>query len=333
MTENTILTKADFVSDTPAKWCPGCWDFIILNQLQNTFAKAGIPKEDFVVISGIGCAGRLPYHIDTYGFHTIHWRAPTIATGVKLSNPKLQTWIITWDWDWLSIGANHLFHVMRKNIWVKILLFNNEIYALTKWQLSPTSEKWKITKTTPIGSIDKPVNPIKFALWLECGFVARTIDTEIALTQMILDKASWVLWTVFVEILQNCVTFNSWADNCIRNREIKEDYIIRLEHNKPLIFWKNKDKAIIIENFKAKVIEFNPENIPDNVAIYDETSNEMAYIIGNMPKEWFPLPIWIFKSIDSTSYEELYSEMLEKNNIKNKSLEEILEDWETWEIQ
>jgi len=333
MTKNTTLTKSDFVSDVTAKWCPWCWDFIILSQLQNTFAKAWIPKEDFVVISGIGCAWRLPYYIDTYWFHTIHGRAPTIATGVKLSNPKLQTWIMTWDWDWLSIGANHLFHVMRKNIWVKILLFNNQIYALTKWQLSPTTERWRITKTTPIWSIDEHVDPVKFALGLECNFVARTIDTEMTLTQEILDRAVKINWTVFVEILQSCVAFNPWSLNPIRNREIKEDYILRVEHWKPLIFGRNKNKWIIIENFKPKVIEFDIDKIPENIVIYDETSKELAYIIGNMSWEEFPIPIWIFKSLEWLSYEELYAEILEKNNIKNRGISEILEDWEIWEIK
>ncbi|MDD2487792.1 MAG: 2-oxoacid:ferredoxin oxidoreductase subunit beta [Candidatus Gracilibacteria bacterium] len=327
-----MLTRKDFISDIPVKWCAGCGNFIILSQLQNTFANIGIPKENIVVVSGIGCAGRLPYYMDTYGFHTIHGRAPTIATGIKLTKPELQTWVLTGDGDGLSIGGNHLYHAMRKNIGLKIVMLNNQIYALTKGQVSPTSQVGSVTKTTPLGSIDNPINPIKFAIGAECAFVARSIDTEISLTQEILDRAVKSDSTVFIEILQKCVTFEVSGVNQIRDRELKEELILRIRNGEPLIYGKNKDKGIVIENFKPKIISFNPENIPENIVIYDETNDELAYIISNLNYPEFPIPVGIFKTSNRTSYEKNYNDELKRNNIKDKSLKEILYDYEVIDI-
>jgi len=327
MAENLLHNIADYKAKNLIKWCPWCGDFMVLNRLQNHFVQSNIPREKFVVIAWIWCAGRLPYYMNTYGFHTIHGRAPTIATGVKLTNPDLQVWVVTWDWDWLSIGWNHLLHTIRKNIWIKILLLNNGIYGLTKWQLSPTSRIGSITKTTPKWSVVKPINPAKFAISLGCSFVARTIDTEITLTDGILARAWKHDWTVFIETLQKCITFNPKSLEEIRNPEIKEDYILKLKHWEPLIFWKNKNKWIVVENFKPKIIEFDWK-IPDNVIIYDETNTELAYIISNLSYPDFPIPIWIMCVNNDISYEE----QLKINYSWKKSLEEILNDWEVFEI-
>lgn len=325
----TPLTKKDFMSTTPPKWCPGCGDFLILNAMQNAFVNSGIPRENFVIVGWIGCAGRFPYYMNTYGFHSVHGRAPTIATGVKLNNPELEVWVLTWDWDALSIGTNHVFHTLRKNIWVKILLLNNEIYALTKWQLSPTSKKWKITKTSPSWSIKNPVNPVKFALNSWASFVARSIDSEMILTQQIIEKATSIKSSTFVEVLQNCVTFNPDLSETIRNREEKEDYILRIENGKPLIFGKDRNKWIAIENYKPQIVEFEASKIPENVVIYNETNEQLAYIIANLSAPEFPIPVWIFKNIPSKSYEQELSE----NNNWNKKIEEILEGSDFWEIK
>lgn len=329
MQEKIPLTRQDFVPNTAIKWCAWCWDFIILSQLQNTFVKMWIPKEKITLVSWIGCAGRFPYYMNTYGFHTIHGRAVAVATWVKLSNPDLSVFVIGWDWDILSIWWNHLLHAARKNIWIKIIMPNNEIYALTKWQLSPTTEKWVATKTTPSWSYINPINPVKFTLWADCAFVARSIDTEIAFTQAILDRAANFDSTVFVEILQKCITFAPNNFSTLRNPILKEDYILRVEHGKPLVFWKEKNKWIAIENYKPKIVEFESGKIPENVVIYDETNEQLAYIIANLEYGEFPMPIWIFKAINKPTFESSYLKSTQKFNSK-KNLEEILNNWEVF---
>lgn len=327
MWENKTYTIADFKPTNQVKWCAWCWDLLVLNRLQNQFVKSWLPKENFVVVAWIGCAWRLPYYMNTYWFHTIHGRAPAVATWVKLANPELQVWIATWDWDALSIGGNHIIHTIRKNIWVKILLLNNSIYWLTKWQLSPTSNIWSITKTSPIGSIETPINPSNFAISLWCSFVARTIDSEIPLTDKVLEEWWKNSWTVFIEVLQKCITFNPKYFEELRNPETKEDYILRVENGQPLVFGKAKNKCIIIENFKPKIVEFS-EKLPENVIIYDETSNELAYIISKFSYPEFPIPVWILYRNNNTSYEEL----LANQNKKIKSIDKIINDWEVFEI-
>lgn len=320
---NENLNK-DYKSVNQVKRCPWCGDFIVLNQLQKQFAKMDIPHENFVVVAWIWCAGRFPYYMNTYGFHTIHGRAPTIATGIKLTNDKLQVWVITGDWDWLSIWWNHLLHAIRKNIWIKILMLNNSIYALTKWQLSPTSNIWSITKTSPDWSTERPINPAKFAISQECSYVARSIDTEITTTADIFDRASNHEWIVFIEILQKCITFNPKNLEELRNPETKEDYILRVEHNKPLIFWKDKNKWIIIENFKPKIIQFEGK-IPDNIIIYDETNYELAHIISNLSYPDFPTAIGTLYINNTEPYKN-------STTTKNRTTKEILEDWDIFEI-
>jgi 2-oxoglutarate ferredoxin oxidoreductase subunit beta len=238
------LSRKDFVSDQDVRWCPGCGDYAILAQVQKVMPELGVPRENFVFLSGIGCSSRFPYYMNTYGFHTIHGRAPAIATGLKASRPDLSVWVATGDGDALSIGGNHLIHALRRNIDINILLFNNRIYGLTKGQYSPTSEQGKITKSTPLGSVDHPFNPISVALGAEGTFVARSIDVEAKHLQTIVRRAYEHKGTAFVEILQNCNIFNDGAFANLTEKDIKADTQLVLEHGKPLIFGKNRDKGI-----------------------------------------------------------------------------------------
>src|SRR6266480_5197847 len=238
------LTKKDFESDQDVRWCPGCGDYAILSAVQKTMPDLGIPKENIVFISGIGCSSRFPYYMNTYGFHTIHGRAPAIATGLRVARPDLKIFLVTGDGDGLSIGGNHMLHVLRRNVNLTILLFNNRIYGLTKGQYSPTSELGKVTKSTPVGSADRPVNPLAFALGCGATFVGRTVDRNIPHMEEMLKRAARHRGTSFMEILQNCNVFNdgAWAD--LTEKASKADAQLLLEHGKPLVFGKNRDRGI-----------------------------------------------------------------------------------------
>ena len=235
-TTPVALTKKDFVSDQQVKWCPGCGDYSILAALQTVFAKQGIPREMYAVISGIGCSSRFPYYMDTYGFHTIHGRAMAVATGVKAANPDLQVWVVTGDGDGLSIGGNHTLHALRRNIDIKVVLFNNEIYGLTKGQFSPTSDLGLVTKTSPLGSIDKPLSPVTVALAAGAGFVARTVDNDARHLGATLEAAAKFKGTAFVEVLQNCVIFNDGAHKGFDAPDARKDHVVYLEDGKPLAY-------------------------------------------------------------------------------------------------
>ena len=248
------LTKNDFKTDQEVRWCPGCGDYAILNAVQAVFPTLGIPKEKFVVVSGIGCSSRLPYYVNTYGFHSIHGRAPAIATGVKVANPELSVWIGTGDGDSLSIGGNHLIHAMRRNLDVKLLMFNNRIYGLTKGQFSPTSEVGKVTKSTPHGVVDQPFSPINLALGAGATFVARSIDIHQKHLVSVLQRAAAHKGFAFVEIYQNCNIFNDGAFDHMVVKEIRDDKMVELEHGKPLKFGKLKDKGIRLRGFTPEVV-------------------------------------------------------------------------------
>src|SRR6201991_2014467 len=232
----TALTRKDFVSDQEVRWCPGCGDYAILAQVQRVMPELGVPKENIVFVSGIGCSSRFPYYMNTYGFHSIHGRAPAIATGLAPSRPDLSVWVVTGDGDALSIGGNHLIHSLRRNVNLKILLFNNRIYGLTKGQYSPTSEVGKITKSTPMGSLDPPFNPISLAIGAEASFVARTIDSDRKHLQSVLREAAQHNGTSLVEIYQNCNIFNDDAFAPLKDPQQRDDVTIRLEHGEPIVF-------------------------------------------------------------------------------------------------
>src|SRR6185503_13125338 len=239
--ELPVLTPRDFASDQEIRWCPRCGDYSILAQMKKVLPKLGIPKEKIVFVSGIGCSSRFPYYLSTYGFHGIHGRAPAIATGLKITRPDLQVWVITGDGDGLSIGGNHLMHTIRRNVNLKIILFNNEIYGLTKGQYSPTSRQGTRTKSSPLGSIDNPLRPLSVAIGAEATFVARTIDVDINHLTETLKRAASHKGTAFVEIYQNCKIFNDGVFDYTTDKSVKADNALYLEHGKPLLFGKDRN--------------------------------------------------------------------------------------------
>ncbi len=258
-TELPVLTRKDFVSDQEVRWCPGCGDYSILAQTQKVMPDFGYPRENIVFISGIGCSGRLPYYMNTYGFHTIHGRAPAIATGLKASRPDLMVWVITGDGDALSIGGNHLIHSLRRNVDVRIVMFNNRIYGLTKGQASPTSELGKVTKSSPYGTVDFPISPLAIALAAEATFIARSVDTFTEHMQQSLDAAGRHQGAAFVEVLQNCNIFNDGAYREFTDREVREERTLTLEHGKPMIFGKDKDKGLRLNGHQPEIVTIGRE--------------------------------------------------------------------------
>ena len=332
--ENTTLTAKDFASTLPVKWCPGCGDFAILNQLQKTMAGMGLPHEKYVVVSGIGCSSRFPYYVNTYGFHSIHGRACAVASGVKLSNPELAVWVVTGDGDGLSIGGNHMLHSIRRNIGLKIVLFNNRIYAMTKGQASPTTLQGAKTMSTPMGAIDFPFNPARFAVGLDCTFVARGVDTDMAGNAAIFERAAKHRGTAFVEVLQKCVPFTDKEFDYLKDPENKEDLILRVEHGKPLVFGKNRSKGIVFRNFKAEIVDFKPGGVPAEVAVYDETSAEMAYLVSGFQHPEFPIPVGVLRAEERPSFEELYYDQVAAiGDTKENELETLLAGPDAWEIK
>jgi len=282
------VTKKDFMSDQTVRWCPGCGDYSILSQVQTVFAGLGIPREKFAVISGIGCSSRFPYYMNTYGFHTIHGRAPAIASGLKLANPELSVWVITGDGDSLSIGGNHLIHVLRRNVDLQILMFNNRIYGLTKGQYSPTSEQGKRTKSSPLGSIDHPFEPCRVALGSDATFVARTVDVFVKEQRAILKESHDHKGASFVEILQNCNIFNDGAYADFTGRADRKERCVFVEHGQPLLFGAEKNKGLALtKRLTLEVIDVTEDNL-DQVLVHDETNRVLAGLLSSMRG---PLPV------------------------------------------
>lgn len=333
------LTAKDFQSSQDVRWCPGCGDYSILAQMQRTSPDFGHKIEDIVWISGIGCAARFPYYMNTYGFHSIHGRAPAIATGVKLNNPNLMVWVATGDGDLLSIGGNHFIHACRRNIDIKIVLFNNRIYGLTKGQYSPTSEKGKKTKSTPFGSVDYPFNPVGLAIGAEATFIARSMDRDPKHLQIMLKRAADHKGTAFIEVFQNCNIFNDGAYEHLTDKDKKADAVVYLEHNKPLVFGKNNDRGIRLDGLKPEVVDIsNGKYSVDDLWVHDEMDKDTtrAHILSKFSElENFPTPLGIFRQELKTTYDEDFH--LQINNIKkNKGdgdLKKLLYGGNTWEVK
>jgi 2-oxoglutarate ferredoxin oxidoreductase subunit beta len=329
------LSRKDFVSDQDVRWCPGCGDYAILAQVQKVMPELGIPRENFVFLSGIGCSSRFPYYMNTYGFHTIHGRAPAIATGLKASRPDLSVWVATGDGDALSIGGNHLIHALRRNIDINILLFNNRIYGLTKGQYSPTSEQGKITKSTPLGSVDHPFNPISVALGAEGTFVARSIDVEAKHLQTIVRRAYEHKGTAFVEILQNCNIFNDGAFANLTEKDIKADTQLVLEHGKPLIFGKNRDKGIRLRGHSLEVVELGKDATEADLLVHDEANAVLAFLLSTMQPPTFPTPIGVFRATSRQTYDEALVRQVEQSRAKQgpADLDELFSRGDTWVVE
>ena len=331
--EIQTYTAKDFASDQEVKWCPGCGDYSILKQVQSILPEIGIKRENMVFVSGIGCSSRFPYYMNTYGIHSIHGRAPAVATGIKLANPELNVWIITGDGDGLSIGGNHFIHLMRRNLDVNILLFNNEIYGLTKGQFSPTSQLGLKTKSSPFGVIDQPFNPLSLALGSGATFVSRTLDREPKSLREMLLEAQKHKGTSFVEIYQNCVIFNDGVFDEFTNKATKEEANLYLENGKPLKFGKDLSKGIILENFEPKIIDITEDTDESKLWIHDETSILKAQILArfNFDEEFsdFPRPFGVFYKKNRASYEETFTNQVEKNK---PNMQQILNGNITWTV-
>ena len=330
-------TAKDFQSDQDVRWCPGCGDYSILAQVQRVMPDLHVARENTVFVSGIGCSSRFPYYMDTYGFHSIHGRATAIASGLKMARPELSVWVVTGDGDGLSIGGNHMIHLLRRNIDINVLLFNNQIYGLTKGQYSPTSEFGKITKSTPYGSIDSPFNPVSLALGASGTFVARTMDRDPKHLQQIVKRAAEHKGTSFVEIYQNCNVFNDGAFFLFTEKESKEENVIYLEHGKPLVFGKERDKGIRLDGFTPKVVSLKDGKYTANdLIVHNENDSTLAFILANMTyNKSLPRPVGIFLSLDRPTYEvEMTAQIRAAVEKRGKGgLEKLLNSGDTWTIR
>jgi 2-oxoglutarate ferredoxin oxidoreductase subunit beta len=332
-----VLKPTDFASDQDVRWCPGCGDYAILAQMKKVMPTLGIPREKIVFISGIGCSSRFPYYMNTYGMHSIHGRAPAVATGLKAVRPDLNVWVITGDGDGLSIGGNHLMHAIRRNLDINIVLFNNRIYGLTKGQYSPTSPLGKKTKSTPMGAIDNPLHPLSVAIGCECTFVARSIDTEIKHLGDVLKRAAEHPGTAFVEVYQNCNVFNDGAWAYAKERESKADTTLELVHGKPLIFGKNREKGIRLNGMNPEVVELGKGISEDDLLFHDEKAPEpsLAYLLSRMRYEdGFPEPIGVFRSVEKPQYDDMINDQITQaiNEKGPGDLDKLFCSSDTWEV-
>jgi len=332
-----VLTPKDYASDQDVRWCPGCGNYSILTQVKKIFAELHLPRQRVVFVSGIGCSSRFPYYLETYGFHGIHGRALPIATGIKMANPELSVWVITGDGDGLSIGGNHLIHSIRRNLDINILLFNNRIYGLTKGQASPTSELGKRTKSTPWGSTENPIHPLSIAIGAEATFVARALDVNVKHLAEVIRRAAAHAGTSFVEIYQNCHVFNDGAYHFASDKDQKYDTTIYLEHGKPLIFGKNRDKGIRLNVLDPEVVKLGDGMTEDDLLFHDEMAPEpsLAYLLGRMRYPEFPEPMGVFRCIDAPRYEvEMRKQSEDAIDRKGPGrIEDLLNAGDTWVVE
>ncbi len=332
------LTKEDFVSDQMVKWCPGCGAHAILASVANVFPKIGYRKENFCLISGIGCSSRFPYYVNTYGFHSIHGRANPLATGVKISNPHLSVWVATGDGDSMAIGGNHFIHIIRRNVDLNILLFNNQIYGLTKGQYSPTSPMGSVTKSSPQGTIEHPFNPGELVLGAQGTFFARAVDTNVKLMTDVMFEAAKHDGTSVIEILQNCVIFNDGCYVPITSKELREDNQILLKNGEPMIFGKNKDKGIILSKLGLEVVTIGQNGITeDDLLVHDQYSQDpgIHLMLAKMAPPYFPIALGVIRSAMFSTYDDLVEEQITtaKNTSPIKNVDDLLNSGDTWEIK
>jgi 2-oxoglutarate ferredoxin oxidoreductase subunit beta len=337
-TQQLNLSKEDFSSDQMVKWCPGCGDHAILHSVENVFPNIGIRKEDFVVVSGIGCSSRFPYYMNTYGFHSIHGRAAALATGVKLSNPKLSVWMVTGDGDSMAIGGNHFIHTVRRNIDINILLFNNKIYGLTKGQFSPTTPKGTKTKTSPQGSFERPFNPGELVIGAQGNFFSRTLDTNPKHMTAIFIEAAKHKGTSVVEVLQNCVIFSNKAHELITSRETKDENQLFIEHGKPLIFGANKDKGIVLRGTHLEVVNIGENGITEkDILVHDKTEMDpgVHVMISRMMPPEFPVALGVIRAIEFETFDQAMDATIahEKEFSKIKTVDDMLNSGSTWTIE
>ncbi len=339
MTETlpTKLTKKDFETDQDVRWCPGCGDYSILANVQKLMPELGIARENMVWVSCIGCSSRFPYYMNTYGFHTIHGRAPAFATGIKVANPGLAVWLATGDGDGLSIGGNQLMHCLRRNVDVKILLFNNRIYGLTKGQYSPTSEVGKVTKSTPYGSPDHPLDPSVFAIGVGASFVSRTVDVQAKEMALVLRRAADHPGATFTEIYQNCNVFNDDAFVAFTDKSTKEDRQIYVEHGKPLLFGAGNKKGLRIDarTLSLEVVVLGENGVTEkDILIHDETNSTIATMLARMPFPQFPIAMGVLYAVPRPTYERALVDQSKRavERLGKGSLDKLLHSGETWVV-
>jgi 2-oxoglutarate ferredoxin oxidoreductase subunit beta len=328
------LTRKDFVSDQEVRWCPGCGDYAILAQIQKTLPSLGIPKENLVVVSGIGCSSRFPYYVDTYGFHSIHGRAMTLASGIKAVNKDLSVWVITGDGDGLSIGGNHFLHTLRRNFDLNVVLFNNRIYGLTKGQASPTSEQGKVTKSTPMGAIDHPINPVRTAIAAEATWVGRALDNDTKHLPEMIETMAHHKGISFLEVFQNCNIFNNGAFLHFSDRKVRSEKMLYLRPGQPMIFGENEDKGIVLDGLKARVATIGEDGVTlDDVLVYDASDPSLAYLVSNLDYPDFPVPVGVFLDIERDTYEDLLDDQVERASARRtKSLQQMVTGSNTWTV-
>ncbi len=336
LTENS-LTKKDFASDQMIRWCPGCGDYSILSAMQNTMAQLNKKTEELVFISGIGCAARFPYYMNTYGFHTIHGRGPAVATGVKLANPDLEVWEIQGDGDALAIGGNHFIHTIRRNLNINILLFNNEIYGLTKGQYSPTSKIGLVTKSTPQGGIERPFNPGELTIGSNGSYFARTIDTNPKLMSQIFIDAASHTGTSIVEILQNCVIYNDKTHGAVTNKENRDDFQLHLEHGKPMVFGKERNKGIMLNGFELEVVTLGENGVSEgDILVHDarKEDNTFHLMLVKMKPPKYPMALGVVRAVKAVTFDELVRTQIKEGSRKTKikNMDDLLCSGNTWEV-
>ncbi len=329
-------TPKDYASDQDVRWCPGCGDYAILAQMKKTLAALAIPREKLVFISGIGCSSRFPYYMNTYGIHSIHGRAPAVATGLKVTRPELSVWVITGDGDGLSIGGNHLIHAIRRNMDINIILFNNRVYGLTKGQYSPTSPPGQVTKSTPAGAIDNPLAILSVAIGCEASFVARAVDVYSRHLGMVLRRAAEHRGTALVEVYQNCVVFNDKAFDYAANKATRADTTLELEHGRPMIFGKNRDKGIRLRGLEPEIVEL--ADVDENaLLVHDERATEpsLAYLLSRMRRPEFPEPIGVFRAVDRPNYDELLGRQITEARQSQGpgDLDALFNSGDTWTVE
>lgn len=332
------LTKADFVSDQMVKWCPGCGNHAILAAVSNVFPRIGYSKEKFMMVSGIGCSSRFPYYLNTYGIHGIHGRAHAIASGVKIANPNLSVWIATGDGDSLAIGGNHFIHIIRRNLDVNIILFNNQIYGLTKGQYSPTTPMGSVTKTSPYGTIEKPFNPSDLVLGAEGTFFARVVDTNVKLMTDVMYESAQHDGTSVVEVLQNCVIFADKTHKAITDREVRDEVQLHLESGKPMLFGKEKNKGIRLNGTNLEVVQIGKDGITEkDILVHDPQQRDpgIHMMIAKMAPPHFPVALGVIRAVPAPTYNlQVVQQMEEQKKIsKIQTVDDLLNSGETWEVK
>lgn len=336
MTETPKYSPKDFKSSQEVRWCPGCGDHAVLAAVTRALAELGISKEKFAFISGIGCSSRFPYYMGTYGFHSIHGRAAAIASGVKVANPELSVWEITGDGDALAIGGNHFIHAIRRNVDINMILFNNQIYGLTKGQYSPTSPKGSLTKTSPFGTIEEPFHPGELVIGAHGRFFARTIDSNVQLTTEIFKEAAQHEGASMVEVLQNCVIFNDGVHAALADREFRDDRTIILKHGEPMIFGRNKDMGLQLDGLKLKAVTLGNGINEKDLLVHDagESSTTMHSLLVNMRYPDFPVAFGVIRSVKAPTYDMALTEQIKKvqQTAKIKCMDDLLKSGPTWEV-